>query len=183
MKRVKLKDCESIKIFLYFQNKTKFSDEYNLMDRIGSGGFGTVYKWFNKKNNSIWAVKMISKSNMSEHRLTKIAKEVKIIRDLDHPNIVKIYENFEDDKNLYIVSEFIKGGELLSELVRRGSFTEKDWARVIRQVLEALNYLHLNNIAHKDLKPGNTEFNIIKLFFQLNLFITKMYNFISICSF
>ena len=131
-KKVKTMNYELLKILLYFQNKTKFSDEYNLMDRIGSGSFGTVHKWMNKINNSIWAVKIINKSNLTKHKLTEIEKEVEIIRDLDHPNIVKIYESFEDHKNFYIITEFIRGGELLNELVRRGSFTEKDWAWVIK---------------------------------------------------
>ena len=164
---------------MFFQNKTKFTDEYKLMDRIGSGGFGTVHKWMNISNNSIWAVKMISKTSLNKDKLAKIAKEVEIIRDLDHPNIVKIYESFEDPKHLYIVTEFIRGGELMSELVRRGSFTEKDCEWVIKQVLEALNYLHLNNIAHKDLKPGNIKF--IKNWISIpTQFISHFYIFNSI---
>ena len=101
---------------------------------------------------------MISKSNLCKHKLIEIAKEVEIIRGLDHPNIVKIYESFVDHKYLYIVTEYVKGGELFDEIIRRKRFTEEDWACIIKQVLEVVNYLHLNNIAHKDLKPENILF-------------------------
>ena len=98
---------------------------------------------------------MISKASFNRQGLVDITKEVDIIKDLDHPNIVKIYESYENRKWLFIVTEYIKGGELFNELLWRKKFTENDWALIIKQVLEALNYLHLNNVAHKDLKPEN----------------------------
>ena len=142
---------------MFFQNKTIFSDDYKILSKLGAGAFGVVSKWINKRNNYIRAVKMVNKSKLSKESLIEIAKEIDIIRDLDHPNIVRIFEGYEDQKYLYIVTEFVTGGELLSELIRRKKFTEDDWAWVIKQVLEALNYLHLNNVAHKDLKPENYE--------------------------
>ena len=101
---------------------------------------------------------MISKARFNRQGLVDITKEVDIIKDLDHPNIVKIYESYENRKWLFIVTEYIKGGELFNELLWRKKFTENDWALIIKQILEALNYLHLNNVAHKDLKPENIKF-------------------------
>ena len=96
---------------------------------------------------------------INKQDLINAGKEVEIIKDLDHPNIVKVYESFENQKYLYIVTEYLKGGELLNELLWRDMFTENDWALIIKQVLEAVNYLHVNNIAHKDLKPENKKNN------------------------
>ena len=73
----------------------------------------------NKHNDCIRAVKMIEKSKLSKQSLIELAKEIEIWKDLDHPNIVKIYESYEDIKYLYIVSELITGGELLQEIFRR----------------------------------------------------------------
>lgn len=98
---------------------------------------------------------MLSKKNLSEKELKDIANEIQIVKELDHPNIVKMYEEYEDHKYLYIVTELIKGGELFDELIRRKKFTEKDCKRIVKQLLEALSYCHANNIVHKDMKPEN----------------------------
>lgn len=101
------------------------------------------------------AVKMLSKKNITQKELKDIANEIQIVKELDHPNIVKMYEEYEDHKYLYIVTEIIEGGELFDELIRRKKFTEKDCGCIIRQLLEALTYCHAKNIVHKDLKPEN----------------------------
>ena len=98
---------------------------------------------------------MLSKKNMTPDELEALANEIQIIKDLDHPNIVKMFEEYEDGKFLYIVTECIDGGELFDELLRRKKFTEKDCATIIKQLLEALSHIHANDIAHKDLKPEN----------------------------
>ena len=98
---------------------------------------------------------MLNKKNISRTELKALVNEVNIIKRLDHPNIVKMYEEFEDQKFLYIVTELISGGELFDELLRKKKFTEKDCATIIKQLLETLNYCHSNNIVHKDLKPEN----------------------------
>ena len=112
-------------------------------------------RWINKRNYNLRAVKIIAKSFLNKQELINVGKEVDILKDLDHPNIVKVYESFENQKYLFIVTEHIKGGELLNELLWRKIFTENEWALIIKQVLEALHYLHFKSIAHKDLKPEN----------------------------
>ena len=69
---------------------------------------------------------MVEKANLCKHKLLEIAKEVEILRDLDHPNIVKVLEGYVDRKYLYIVTEFVKGGELFDEIIKRKHFTEED---------------------------------------------------------
>lgn len=98
---------------------------------------------------------MLSKKNITEKELKDIANEIQIVKECDHPNIVKMFEEYEDHKYLYIVTELLKGGELFDELARRRKFTEKDCGKIIKQVLEALAYCHAKNIVHKDLKPEN----------------------------
>lgn len=73
----------------------------------------------------------------------------------DHPNIIKMYEFFEDEKRYYLVTEICKGGELFDEILQRGKFSERDGAVLMKQVLSCINYCHQANIVHRDLKPEN----------------------------
>ena len=87
--------------------------------------------------------------------MDKFQEEINILKKLDHPNILKMYEFFEDEKRYYIVTDICKGGELFDEIKELGHFQEKDAALLIRQVLSCICYCHLNNIVHRDLKPEN----------------------------
>ena len=139
----------------FWKKSNQFTDDYELLETLGEGAFGKVGKCKNLTNGQICAVKMISKANMSKRELKELAKEIDIVKDLDHPNIMKMYESYEDKSFLYIVTELIEGGELFDELIRRKKLSEEDAASVIKQVLEVLSYCHANNIVHKDLKPEN----------------------------
>lgn len=78
------------------------------------------------------AVKVLKKENMDESEKAAMLNEINILRNLDHPNIVKIFEYFEDDKRFYIVTEHIQGGELFDEVIARGKFTERDAAILLK---------------------------------------------------
>ena len=68
--------------------------------------------------------------------------EIDILKNLTHPNILRLFEVFEDKKNIYLVTEFCEGGELFDEIIARGSFNEKDAAHIIKQLLSAIAYCH-----------------------------------------
>lgn len=101
------------------------------------------------------AVKILEKANFKKKELEMIVNEISIIKELDHPNILKVYEAYESKESLYIVTELITGGELFEEISNRNHFSESDAATIIKQVLEAVAYCHGSNIVHKDLKPEN----------------------------
>merc|ERR1719223_2140829 len=82
-------------------------------------------------------------------------EEMAIMKLLDHPNIVRLFETFEDARNVYLVLEICTGGELFDRIVADGRFTEQVAARVVQQMLRAINYMHQNYIMHRDLKPEN----------------------------
>lgn len=133
----------------------KFQDYYEWKSTIGKGAFGNVEKWVHKKTGKEAAVKVLKKKFLADKELELIINEISIIKELDHPNILKVYEAYEDKEWLYIVTELITGGELFDEISKRQKFTEVDAAIIIQQILEAVAYWHGVKIVHKDLKPEN----------------------------
>jgi calcium-dependent protein kinase len=87
-----------------------------------------------------------------------LENEFEILKQVDHPNIIKFYEMYVDEKNYHLVTEFCGGGELFDHIIDRGSFSEKLASRIIKQVLSAIKHLHDRNICHRDLKPENILF-------------------------
>lgn len=77
------------------------------------------------------------------------------MQQLDHPNVIKLYEYFEDEENVYLVCELCAGGELFDRIIKAEFFEEDQAAEIFRQILQALNYCHTQNIVHRDLKPEN----------------------------
>lgn len=131
---------------------TPISKEYTLGKTLGSGAFGTVRLAIHKATKQTRAVKVLKKS---EQDINLLLREVEILSKLSHPNIMQIYEVFQDKSSFYIVSEYCKGGELFDILSNKGSLSEKETAHIMKQVLSAICYSHQNNIVHRDLKPEN----------------------------
>lgn len=121
---------------------------------LGSGSFGTVKKATHRSSFVQRAVKIIHKRKASTSLVDRIREEIAILMKLDHPNILKIFEYFEDSENLYIIMEYLEGGELFRSWDSERA-TENDLAWIMHQILSALRYCHLLNIAHRDIKPQN----------------------------
>lgn len=137
----------------FISSKTiPISKEYTLGKTLGSGAFGTVRLAVHKATKQTRAVKVLKKSNQD---INLLMREVEILSKLSHPNIMQIFEVFQDQSSFYIVSEYCKGGELFDILSQKGSLSEKDTANIMKQVLSAISYSHKNNIVHRDLKPEN----------------------------
>lgn len=92
---------------------------------------------------------------MSDYEKRILFNEINTLKDLDHPNILRMYEFFEDPKRYYIITDICKGGELFDEIERQGAFQEKDAALLMRRLLSCITYCHALNIVHRDLKPEN----------------------------
>lgn len=81
--------------------------------------------------------------------------ELKVLEKVSHPNVLNIYELLHDDNYYFIVSEYMKHGELYNFIVERGSISEKEVKQIVRQLFLAINYLHQNDLVHRDIKPEN----------------------------
>ena len=167
---------QNIKFNIVRKNTSRIRDEYKIWtDCLGKGAFGEVRKALHLQSGVYRAVKIIYKAQASSEEQKKILNEIEILRSLDHPNIVKIYEYFEDDKFIYIVMELITGGELFDKIVSAHHFTEKKAAEYFIQILSGVNYLNSNRIVHRDLKPENILFdgNLLKI---VDFGTSKMYD-------
>lgn len=135
--------------------KKPFSDCYQMLRELGSGQFGKVYLAENQLTGERRAVKVISKKSETLREKSKFISEVEILARLNHPNIIRIYEMFEDEKKYYVVSELCTGGELFDFITQQGHLSEDMAAEIMRQLLSAVAYCHESHIVHRDLKPEN----------------------------
>ncbi|KAF8819077.1 hypothetical protein IE077_000215 [Cardiosporidium cionae] len=129
---------------------------YILKQTLGSGTWSTVLLAVDRQSNIERAVKKIPKRYISE--LNRFRHEVQCHKHFDHPNIVRLYETFEDSCNIYMVLEYCKGGELFDKLQHVGRFGERTAAHLVYQILSSLAYCHSHWIAHRDLKLENLLF-------------------------
>lgn len=133
----------------------KIRDHYRIGKVLGSGAFGEVRLCLHKESQVQRAVKVLRKNLLDEKEMEMLKNEIGILKEMDHPNIVKMYEFLEDEKRIYIVTEICKGGELFDEILNRSKFTETEAQVVMKWLLSAINYCHKKNIVHRDLKPEN----------------------------
>ncbi|XP_055342807.1 calcium/calmodulin-dependent protein kinase type 1-like isoform X2 [Paramacrobiotus metropolitanus] len=84
-----------------------------------------------------------------------LENEIKVLKRLKHPNIVQLFDTYEDSNHVYLVMELVTGGELFDRIVEKGSYTERDASRLIKQILLAVDFMHQQQVVHRDLKPEN----------------------------
>ena len=131
---------------------SNITKEYTFGKVIGTGSYGQVRLAVHRLTKQVRAVKIIQKAKVN---INALLNEINILSKLSHPNIMQIFEVFDDNTNVYIVSEYCKGGELFDIISKKGSFTEKDACVIMKQLMSAICYSHQNNIVHRDLKPEN----------------------------
>ena len=122
---------------------------------MGKGRCGEVRKCRHKITGGKRAVKILVKEKMTERDFVRFEHELEMMQDLDHPNILKVFELYEDAKRIYLVTELCTGGELYDELIYKEKFGEDDVCRIVTQILEAVSFCHRRGIAHRDIKLEN----------------------------
>ncbi|KAM7119336.1 serine/threonine-protein kinase MARK1 isoform 5-T5 [Ciconia maguari] len=128
---------------------------YRLLKTIGKGNFAKVKLARHVLTGREVAVKIIDKTQLNPTSLQKLFREVRIMKILNHPNIVKLFEVIETEKTLYLVMEYASGGEVFDYLVAHGRMKEKEARAKFRQIVSAVQYCHQKCIVHRDLKAEN----------------------------
>eukprot|EP00929_Paragymnodinium_shiwhaense_P001087 TRINITY_DN1012_c1_g1_i1.p1 TRINITY_DN1012_c1_g1~~TRINITY_DN1012_c1_g1_i1.p1 ORF type:complete len:517 (-),score=99.91 TRINITY_DN1012_c1_g1_i1:98-1648(-) len=131
-------------------NRGKLADSYvmNENDLLGKGGYGAVMKGTQHRTKEERAIKQVKTS-------PEVILEIDIMSQMDHPNIVRLYETFNDAMMHYLVMEVCDGGELFEAIIKTKRFTEKQAAGVMQQCLKGILYLHEHSVVHRDIKPEN----------------------------
>ncbi|XP_060843888.1 MAP/microtubule affinity-regulating kinase 3-like isoform X2 [Rhopalosiphum padi] len=129
--------------------------KYKLLKTIGKGNFAKVKLAKHVPTGKEVAIKIIDKTQLLPGSLQKLFREVRIMKMLDHPNIVKLLQVIETEKTLYLVMEYASGGEVFDYLVLHGRMREKEARAKFRQIVSAVQYCHQKRIIHRDLKAEN----------------------------
>jgi serine/threonine protein kinase len=140
------------------KSSNDFDDKYEILDEIGKGGFSKVHRCRSRSSGQIFAVKVIDLQPLRlQQRFNpeRLRREVDIMRELSHPAIIQFVDVFEEPKSLQIVMEYAPGSELFDLILARKYYSEVDARPIFGQVTQALQYLHSQNIIHRDVKPEN----------------------------
>lgn len=133
-------------------------DSYQDLKVIGEGSFGKVHKVINKSNSIIRAMKVLDWEKIKDTtnvNSTDLINEIQFVKNLDHPNILKIFEIFDFEGKIYIVSEICTGGELFEYVTKKGRLKENEVSNIMRQIFSAIKFYQNYGIIHSDIKPEN----------------------------
>ena len=139
--------------------QSDITNHYEVIKKIGEGSYGKIYKAKNKISNELRAMKQMEKSKIKNIQTFK--NEIEILSKMNHPNIIKLFEVYEDPKYFYLINDLCTGGELLNKILNKKKetpFNEKEAVNIFKQLVSAISYCHNINIVHRDLKPENILF-------------------------
>ena len=141
----------------FIRKSDSIKDSYDVVPKpLASGSYGAVHLCSQKITKDKRAVKIIPKYKMTS--VDSFLNEVDLLRLVDHPNVIRLYEWFEDKTNVYIVMDLCEGGELFDKISAEGHFNEHVAANLFKDMMSSVNYCLTKKICHKDLKPENFMF-------------------------
>ena len=158
------------------KNSGNIKDTYNFLYKIGNGAFGHVFLAKHKITNENVAIKVKKKKEKKTttkdeniKKENKLLEEIDVLKNMDHQNIVRIFEFYEGEKYLYMVTEFIEGNDLFKLIKKEGKQTEMTTAIIMFQLFSAINYCNQRKIMHRDLKPENIMIGNKKLYGYIHI--------------
>lgn len=146
--------------FIRKSSKQDIKEDYIIGNIIGEGAYGNVRLCVHKQTGTARAVKVIFKKYLEDIEGTErdIVDEIYVLRTVDHPGIMRIFEYFSDAKHFFVVSELYRGGELYQCIREKSQIEEKTAKAIMKELLIVVRYLHSKNIVHRDIKPENIMF-------------------------
>uniref|UniRef100_A0AC34GRT5 Protein kinase domain-containing protein n=1 Tax=Panagrolaimus sp. ES5 TaxID=591445 RepID=A0AC34GRT5_9BILA len=136
-------------------HQVQYCGPYKLEKTLGKGQTGLVKTGTHCITGRKVAVKIVNKEKLNESVLQKVEREIAIMKLIEHPHVLHLYDVYENKKYLYLLLEHVSGGELFDYLVRKGRLMAKEARKFFRQIISALDFCHAHNICHRDLKPEN----------------------------
>lgn len=136
-------------------NYKNIKDTYKIEGTIGRGSFATVKRAKFRATGERFAVKVLSKRKMSQEDIAALSKEIEILKSIDHPNIVKLVDIYEDERHVCLVMELLLGGELFDQIIENDKFSEYEAREATKAIIDAIDYCHGLGIIHRDIKPEN----------------------------
>lgn len=135
--------------------KKTFDNQYKRGKTLGEGAFSVVIEATDKTTKESYAVKVVTKSKLTKEDEIALKDEIQVLKELQHPHIIRLYEVFEEKNFWYLVTEKMTGGELFDRIVAKSFYNEKEARDVCKILFEAIGHCHQNSVAHRDLKPEN----------------------------
>uniref|UniRef100_A0A8C7LPX6 non-specific serine/threonine protein kinase n=1 Tax=Oncorhynchus kisutch TaxID=8019 RepID=A0A8C7LPX6_ONCKI len=132
------------------RNVSQFSEAYEMKEDIGLGSYSVCKRCIHKTTGMEYAVKIISKAKRDPTEEVEI-----LLRYGQHPNVITLKDVFDDGRTVYLVTELMKGGELLDKILRQKFFSEREASAVLYTITKTVEYLHVQGVVHRDLKPSN----------------------------
>jgi BR serine/threonine kinase len=136
-------------------NNFMYVGPYRLEKTLGKGQTGLVKLGVHHKTGKKVAIKIVNREKLNESVLMKVEREITIMKLIEHPNVLRLYDVYENKKYLYLILEHVSGGELFDYLVKKSRLTIKEARKFFRQIISALDFCHSHLICHRDLKPEN----------------------------
>ncbi|CAG9331416.1 unnamed protein product [Blepharisma stoltei] len=130
-------------------------NDFSIVKRIGKGKSAEVYLAISNENSQKYAIKAIEKATLNAQSMSNLIEEIKIMRSLNHPNILKLHRVYESDSHIYLVLDYFEEGDLYSRIIKKKNFTEAAVAKFSQKLFEVLEYLDSKNIVHRDIKLEN----------------------------
>jgi calcium/calmodulin-dependent protein kinase I len=123
--------------------------------QLGAGAFSVVKEGTNKKLGGTYAIKIVTKAKLTEEDEAALQDEISVLKELQHPNIIRLYDVFDEKQYYYLVTECMNGGELFDRIVQKSYYNEKEARDTCLVLFRALQFCHDHQVAHRDLKPEN----------------------------
>ena len=137
-------------------SKKTIVGNYQLLTKIGSGSYAEVYKGIDLRNQNHVALKVISRSKIGHPKLEEnLQSEINILRNFNHPNIVRLFDHFNSSKYIFLVLELCEGGDLSNYIKKHKCISEPISIRFLKQIASGLLFLNQKSLIHRDLKPAN----------------------------
>lgn len=130
-------------------NHQTVHEKFQFGNTLGEGGFGVVKECFSNVDGSRVAIKVINRAKLDADDEASIFQEARVMQRLNHPNIVKMFDFYEEPQNFYMVLECIEGGELFDRIVKKTVYNEKEARDLVVILLNAIKYMHDRNIVHR----------------------------------